>query len=247
MEGEVVVDCLPEAVQRYGPGWTVVAVDVIRATTTAVTATWRGFQVFPAHDLDDARTLAGQLADPLLVGELGGVVPPDFEETNSPAAMQVREDTHRPVVLLSTSGTRLLRADIRREATYAACLRNATAQATWLIGRHERVAIVGAGARSEFRDEDQYGCARIALELLNAGYRPGGRTLEVVERWRGLPPTAFAGGNSAGYLRRTGQLVDLDFVLAHDDDIPAVFPLAGRRLDCLPATQAPPTDDVEVA
>jgi 2-phosphosulfolactate phosphatase len=231
MRGEVVVDYFPEAVDRYRRGWAVVAVDVIRATTTAVTASWRGFRVFPAHGLDDAHFLAAGLRDPLLVGELDGTVPPEFDETNSPAAMDLRTDTSRPVVLLSSSGTRLLRPCDEREATYAACLRNASAQARWLIGRHRRIALVGAGARGEFREEDQYGCARIALPLLEAGYRPAGMTTEVVDTWAGLPPLAFTGGRSAEYLRRTGQTADLDFVLGHDDDIPAIFTLVGRQLD----------------
>lgn len=235
MRGEVVVDFLPEAAQRYGRGWALVAVDVIRATTTAVTAAWRGFRVYPAADLADARALATMLEDPLLVGELGGTVPAGFHEVNSPAVMEELAEKDRPVVLLSTNGTRLLQPDPRRATTYAACLRNASAQADWLIGRHRRVALVGAGSRGQFREEDQYGCARLAVPLLEAGFVPGGMTLDVVQRWQGRPPTAFADGASADYLRRTGQLADLDFVLAHDDDIPAVVALSGRRLSCVAA------------
>jgi 2-phosphosulfolactate phosphatase len=246
MRGEVVVDCFPEVADRYLSDWTLVAVDVIRATTTAVTASWRGFRVFPAHDLEQARCLAERLADPLLVGELDGAVPPGFHETNSPAAMELRCDTARPVVLLSTSGTRLLRTGDEREATYAACLRNASAQAQWLVGRHRRIALVGAGARGEFRDEDQYGCARIALALLQAGYRPGGMTTEVVDRWAALPPSAFADGHSAEYLRRTGQAADLDFVLHHDDDVPAVFRLVRSELECVVSHASTSTGDLEV-
>ncbi|HET6625238.1 MAG TPA: 2-phosphosulfolactate phosphatase [Nocardioidaceae bacterium] len=246
MEGEVVVDCFPEAVDRYREGWTLVAVDVIRATTTAVTACWKGFRVFPAQSLDDASCLAGQLEDPLLVGELGGIVPAGFHESNSPVAIERRTDTSRPVVLLSTSGTRLLRPCPERDATYAACLRNASAQAEWLVDRHPRVALVGAGARGQFREEDQYGCARIALRLLEAGYRPGGMTAEVVDRWSGLPPAAFLKSRSVGYLRRTGQTADLDFVLDHDDDIPAVFPMLGTEIGCIAVAVPEANDDIEV-
>lgn len=226
MTGEVVIDFLPEAVGRYGRGWTIVAVDVIRATTTAVTAVWRGHEVFPARSLEDAMALAGSLEHPLLVGELAGDTPPGFEETNSPAALHLRSDIERPVVLLSTNGSTLLReSGERSEAAYAACLRNASAQADWLIGRHRRVALVGAGSQGDFRIEDQYCCARIASALLRAGYRPGGTTCEVVDRWAGLPVQAVATGRSADFLRRTRQVPDLDFVLTHVDDLPAVFPI----------------------
>lgn len=246
MRRQVVTDFLPEAVDRYDGGWTVVAVDVIRATTTAITASWRGFRVFPAQSLQEARSLAEDLDDPILVGELGGTVPEGFHETNSPAAVAQLEDPSRPVVLLSTSGTRLLRHPERREATYAACLRNVSAQAQWLVERHPRVALVGAGSRGEFREEDQYGCARIALHLLEAGYRPDAATSELVRRWAGLPPAAFLASPSVAYLRRTGQTEDLDFVLEHDDDVAAVFPLEGRELHRVAAEVPDASGDVEV-
>lgn len=245
MRGQVVVDCLPEAEERYADGWALVAVDVIRATTTAVTAVSRGFRVFPAQDLQDAFALANGLDDALLVGELDGTVPAGFHDNNSPAAVDLRTDVSRPLVLLSTSGTRLLRPSEEREATYAACLRNVSAQAQWIIGRHERVAVVGAGSRGEFREEDQYGCARIALHLLEAGYRPGGLAVDVVRRWAGLPPASFLSSHSVGFLRRTGQMADLEFVLDHDDDLPAVFPLEGRELRRVPAPAVNATDEME--
>lgn len=226
MTGDVVIDFLPEAARRYGHGWTIVAIDVIRATTTAVTAAWCGHEVFPARSLDDARAVADGLERPLLVGELAGDTPPGFEETNSPVAVNRRGDVERPVVLLSTNGSTLLReAGERSGSAYAACLRNASAQAEWLVGRHRRIALVGAGSQGDFRIEDQYCCARIAAALLRAGYRPRGATCEVVDRWAGLPVQAIATGRSAAFLRRTGQVQDLDFVLTHVDDVPAVFPI----------------------
>ncbi|MGH3414139.1 MAG: 2-phosphosulfolactate phosphatase [Marmoricola sp.] len=243
---EVVVDCFPEALHHYRRGWTIVAVDVIRATTTAVTAAWRGLQVFPAESSAHARHLAAGLDDPLLVGELHGDPPAGFHETNSPAAMDRLRDLSRPVVLLSTNGTRLLLGGEGREATYAACLRNVSAQVQCLVEQHRRVALIGAGSRGEFREEDAYGCALLAEPLLDAGYRPGGLAREVVDRWSGLPPEAFADGHSARYLRRTGQVADLDFVLGHRDDVPAVFPLLGSELGCLPMTASRARGDVEV-
>lgn len=103
-------------------------------------------------------------------------------------------------------------------------LRNVTAQVVHLAAHHPRVAVIGAGSKGEFREEDQLGCARIVAGLVDVGYRAGhGRTLEVVERWRDAPAEVCAGGRSAEYLRRTGQLEDLEFVLTHIDDVDGVF------------------------
>jgi hypothetical protein len=59
-----------------------------------------------------------------------------------------------------------------------------------------------------------------------AGYKPAGQsTLNIIERWRNLTPLDSLVSNSFGYLRRTGQLADLEFILERNDDLNAVFAL----------------------
>ena len=220
----VVIDFLPESARAYDDGWAIVAVDVLRATTTAVTIAWTGRRCLPVATLEDAGATAARLERPLLVGELRGELPAGFDLQNSPSLLATRPDIERPAVLLSTSGTRIFGEAAAAAAVYAACLRNVSAQVAHLAARHPRVAVIGAGTKGEFRREDQFGCARVAAGLLDAGYRAGDRaTLEVVERWRHAPVQVCAEGRSAEYLRRTGQLADLDFTLSHIDDVDAVF------------------------
>src|SRR4051794_12108917 len=106
----VTIDCFPESAARYRNGHAVVVIDVVRATTTAITAVALGRRCLPVTSLDAAHTLAGRLADPLLVGEVDGIMPKGFDINNSPAALAKRTDLHRPAVLLSSSGTKLLQA-----------------------------------------------------------------------------------------------------------------------------------------
>lgn len=235
----VVIDCFPESLSRYRNGHAVVAVDVIRATTTAVTAVVGGSRCFPVASIEAAVELAERLENPLLAGELGGHTPYGFHLSNSPAELVSRTDAARPVVLLSTSGTRVVCEASRDEAVYAACLRNYTAQAEVLVAHHAKVAIVGAGARGEFRVEDQLACAWIAELLVDAGYEPIGRTAEIIKRWSDAPVERIVQGNSAAYLRATGQSRDLDFVLAHVDDVQAAFRLEGEELVCVPSVRSP--------
>src|SRR5215213_5865623 len=108
MERTVTIDCFPESLAHYREGYTVVAVDVIRATTTAVTGVALNRRCFPTPSIEAAVPLAARLDNPLLVGELGGNMPYGFDLTNSPAALADRCDIHRPAILLSSSGTRLL-------------------------------------------------------------------------------------------------------------------------------------------
>jgi 2-phosphosulfolactate phosphatase len=216
----VAIACFPESAHRYVDAFTIVGIDVIRATTTALTALAQGRRCFPVPSIEEAVPLAARLERPLLVGELGGSLPYGFDLNNSPAQLAPRTDTERPMILLSTSGTRLLAEAASADAVYAACLRNRSATVARLVAHHPHVAIIGAGARGEFREEDQYCCAWIAEGLLDAGYEPwDDATADVVERWRGEPATAFADNKSAAYLRDTGQEDDLDFVLGHVDDL----------------------------
>ena len=149
-------------------------------------------------------------------------MPYGFDITNSPARLADRTDTKRPMILLSTSGTRLITS--APSPVFIACLRNYEAQIKELAQHHPRVALVGAGTRGEFREEDQLCCAWIAAGLLTAGHEPlDEATAQVIERWRGAPVDSFVTGKSTEYLRRTQQLHDLDFILGHVNDLQEVF------------------------
>ncbi|MFB3916847.1 MAG: 2-phosphosulfolactate phosphatase [Terriglobales bacterium] len=225
MKRSVVIDCFPSSVARYRHGYAVVAIDVIRATTVAITAIALGRRCFVAESLESAQHIAARLREPLLAGELGGDMPAGFDMNNSPAELALRDDVHRPLVMLSSSGTQLMyEASCCDEPGYIACLRNSAATARYLSRQHPQVAIIGAGSRNEFREEDQMCCAWIGEQLLNDGYVPENtQTMEIIERWRGLPPSACSVSNSIGYLRRTNQLRDFDFILAHINDLDATY------------------------
>jgi phosphosulfolactate phosphohydrolase-like enzyme len=79
-----------------------------------------------------------------------------------------------------------------------------------------RVAVIGAGTRGEFREEDQMCCAWIAARLVEAGYvAQNASTRALIGRWRAEPAQACLESKSVDYLRRTRQLEDLDFILSH--------------------------------
>jgi 2-phosphosulfolactate phosphatase len=226
MSKTVVVDFLPECVSRYRPGWAVVAVDVIRATTTAITAAAAGRQCFPVPTVEAALALAQELENPLLAGESGGKMPAAFEMDNSPAELAGRSDIHRPLILVSSSGTKVIYEAACCEAVYLGCFRNHSFVAGYLAERHSHIAVIGAGSLGEFREEDQACCAWIAGALMRFGYLPASaQTNDVVVRWRNAAPDDVLCSRSVDFLKRTGRLKDLDFILAHIDDVEAVFPV----------------------
>jgi 2-phosphosulfolactate phosphatase len=231
MDRRVSIDMGPPCARRFGPRDAVVVVDVIRAMTTAVTAAARGRRCLPVPSLEAARSRARTLRRPLLAGELDGVTPIGFDLTNSPVAIARRDDLERPMVLLSSSGTRLLDAVRSAGAVYPACLRNVRAVADHLARNHAEVTLLGAATHGDFREEDQLCCARIAARLADAGFAVAdGATDAVMARWAKARDEAILGGASASYLRRSGQLDDLAFIVRHVDDVDAVFRLRAGEL-----------------
>lgn len=231
MKGAVIIDSFPESAARYRESYAIVVIDVIRATTTATTAVSLGRKVFPAQTTDEAFRIASALKEPLLVGELGGNMPVGFDLTNSPAQVMKRSDVHRPMVLVSSSGTQLMLNAVGAEAVYIACFRNLSAIVRHLTGRHSRIAVLGAGTRNQFRREDQMGCAWIAERLVASGYVPETeKTSHYISRWTGKSPEEVRTGQSAAYLRQSGQDIDLEFVLSHIDDLDTVPSLINGRI-----------------
>jgi 2-phosphosulfolactate phosphatase len=231
MDRTFVIDCFPESALRYRDDYAIIVIDVIRATTTATTAVSFGRKVFPVQTTDSAFILADKMPDAILVGELGGNVPYGFHMTNSPLLVEALDkvpcgslsDPQRPIILLSSSGTQLLFNAAGAKAAYLACFRNYSAVAACIPRKHNKVAILGAGTRGQFRREDQMGCAWVAEKLMAEGFRAEStQTAEIVERWRGVAPAILREGRSADYLRKSGQVADLEFILHHLDDLNTV-------------------------
>jgi 2-phosphosulfolactate phosphatase len=216
----VSICCFSEGLGEYADDRALVAVDVIRATTTAVTAVSMGRECHLVPTLQAAFDTASRLPNALLAGELDGEMPDGFDMTNSPAQLATRSDVSRPLVLLSSTGTRLMYEIRHSDSAYIACFRNYSATIDCLAKTHETVTLIGAGTHGKFREEDQMCCAWIAAGLIDSGFAPeDDTTLHLAKRWRAAPRDAFLVSQSVAYLQRSGQLRDLDFILSHFDDV----------------------------
>ncbi len=215
-------------------GEAIVAVDVVRTTTMAVTAVAQGRRCFTAPTIAAARRRAARLERPLLAGEIAGVMPAGFDLSNSAADLAARSDVERPLVLVTSAGTPLIHAATLTGAVYLASLRNARHLGAWLTGRHERVAVVAAASRGEFSEEDRVCCAQVAGELLDAGYAAEDPdTATMVRRWRDATPDVWLRS-------RRGRLGDVDFILGHKDDLADAFVMRAGEVIPVPAGVALP-------
>jgi len=243
MQKTVVMDAFPESALRYRRGYAVVAIDVIRATTMAATAVAMGRRCFVVTSINHALELATRLRNPILAGEIAGDMPSGFDMNNSPAELAARTDVERPLILLSSSGTQLIHNARHCETVYLASFRDSRALARWLISEsHPRIALIGAGSRGEFREEDQICCAWIAERLVRAGYVPqDSKTMDILNRWGHASATDCLVSRSVDYLRRTGQIADLQFILEKVDDLDLALTLRdGEIVTATPAVLPSP-------
>lgn len=231
MTRKVAIDCLTTSSKSYGKNEAAVVIDVIRSTTVAASILETGRRCFFAPDVEGAFQIAKQLDNPLLMGEIGGYMPYGFDIRNSPLEIQNRKDLARVVVLVSSSGIPLLSSLKACGSTFVACLRNWVATANQLAPRYNHVDVLAAPTRGEFREEDKLCCAWIAAHLISQGYECADqKTEQLVDEWKNQPVDVCGTGNSAKYLRETGQESDLEFILNHVNDFNHTLKATGNEI-----------------
>ncbi len=172
-----------------GDGAAAVAViDVLRATSTIVTAlAAEAVSVRPVDTVEEAEAL--RRADPLtvLAGERALRPLPGFDYGNSPAALLSRQVTGRRVVLATTNGTRALAwAAATGARVLALSLLNLGAAAALLSAEApERLLLLCAGADGQPGLDDAYVAGALLARLLGrGGGDPGAGADPTIPRWQ---------------------------------------------------------------
>ncbi len=149
-------------------GRTVLAVDVLRATSAAVAACEAGCRrVVPVPDEAAAEALRDG-AGVVLAGERGGHPIPGFDLGNSPDEFTRARVEGRTVVLTTTNGTAAMMRAATGAAAGLAALTNVTAAAGWARDQGRDVTILCAGDNGAFSLEDAV-CAGLLVARLTDG------------------------------------------------------------------------------
>ncbi len=142
-------------------------IDVIRATSTIVTALANGADgVQPVADAADAFALKALHPEALLAGERGGVPLAGFDLGNSPEDFTRERIGGRRILLTTTNGTQALEACRGARAVIAASLLNLNAVAEKLKSLGPPWIIVCAGHEGGFGVDDAIVAGALA-EALN--------------------------------------------------------------------------------
>ena len=159
-------------------GTTCVVFDILRATSTMVTALAQGAEsIIPVAEISEAVALGKSYPEILLAGErcglrigvelTGGV---DFDLGNSPREFTRKRVAGKSIAMTTTNGTRALRACFHAGTLLIAAFANLSATADFLLKqRPERLLLVCAGTGEEVSYEDLLGAGALC-DLLQGDF-----------------------------------------------------------------------------
>lgn len=175
-------------------GGIAVVIDVLRASTTMVTAVAHGAAgVWPVATVDEARALAARLGPTaILGGERGGTRIAGFDLGNSPAEYGRDRVAGRPVVITTTNGTAALAAcrGAREILVGAIVNRMAVAASVRALAARDSIAdvhLVCAGTDGEVTAED----VLAAGAILDAAAKHPGAGADILDESARRAVTAF--------------------------------------------------------
>lgn len=193
----------------------VVAIDVLRSSTTILTALTNGAKnIIPAATIDEALAVGGRLKA-ILGGEVNGVKPPVFHMGNSPLEYVREKVMGKTIVLYTSSGTRLLKflTAVSKKVLVGAVV-NVNPLVEYLRKEgFSSVTIVTAGKIGSPTLEDSY-CA--GLIVRNLPWNERSRNAEVVMKIAELKIDVVKESLHALELVKLGLGKDVEYSLTPD-------------------------------
>ena len=212
----------------------VLIVDVLRASTTIVTALASGcLGVVPVCDAEEARRRLAVEPGALVAGERRGEPLAGFDLGNSPLEFTPARVGGRTVIFTTSNGTRALLAARAAAAVAVAALVNLTAAASWARGQQRDVTVACAGERGA-RSLEDWVCAGLLVERLTAasGVVASGAAREAAAAAREYADDVSRLGVDSGWarhLRASGRGDDVTACLVVDSS--ALVPVYRADVD----------------
>jgi len=147
----------------------VVAIDVIRAYTTAAYALAAGAQeILLTGTVEEALALRHQIPGALVMGEVNGLRPPGFDFGNSPSALVGLDFSRRTLIQRTSAGTQGPVRAMHASALFGASfvVAGATARAVRCLPPGE-ITLIATGVRPEDRGEEDVALADYLESLLH--------------------------------------------------------------------------------
>lgn len=194
-------------------GTTCVVFDVLRATSSMITALAHGAtEIYPVRTIEEALTLKVRMPTAVLGGERQGDLIPGFEVGNSPAEYSRKRVRGRQIITTTTNGTIALRACEGAKRVLVGAVLNIEAVAgvlreTW----PDSVLIVCAGTFSDFALEDACAAGLLIAYLGAESLSDSAHAALAVTRLYAEPAAALRAGRNGRVLMGTGRTADVDW------------------------------------
>jgi 2-phosphosulfolactate phosphatase len=199
---------LPE---RDLSGTTCVVFDVLRATSSMITALAHGAEeIHPVATLEEARAGREENRGFLLAGERQGDMPAGFDFGNSP--LEFRDVRGARIFWTTTNGTLALRACEAAERVLVGSLLNLEAtieELRWAEPEH--LVLVCAGTFETFALEDAYAAGCLAAGLESAELTDAARAVVAVARAFSSPLEALLSSRNGCALVDKGRRAEVEW------------------------------------
>jgi len=209
----------PELLHLYElQGKAVVAVDILRATSTMVTAFAQGARdIVPVMELEECRTYAAKGC--LTAAERDGVKAEGFDLGNSPFGYMQGQVEGRTVAITTTNGTRAIRMSEAAAEIVVGAFLNLQAVADHLARLQLDVLVVCAGWKGKFNLEDTLFAGALVERLQDRFAFENDATLASLYLYQTAKADLLSFLRQSSHVRRLERLEihkDIGFCLQHD-------------------------------
>jgi 2-phosphosulfolactate phosphatase len=150
----------------------VVLVDVLRASSTIITALAHGAsKIIPVPTVEEAQSRANQIPNVLLAGERAAHPPAGFDYGNSPRSFLTNQIQGRPIILTTSNFTRTLGTppDTARIVVGGFLNIEHVARTTRRLAQQYKrpISVISAGSMSGLSSEDDFTAGHIIARIEN--------------------------------------------------------------------------------
>lgn len=197
--------------QRDLSNTTCVVFDVLRATSSMVTALAHGAQeIHPVRTIEDALALREKVPTAILGGERQGNPIPGFDVGNSPR--EYLDLGGRPIITTTTNGTIALRACEHAARVLVAAVINMEALIEELRrSAPENLVLVCAGTFANFSLEDAYAAGLVVEAFANATLNDSAQAVLAIAGRFVTPLEALTAADNGRALKAAGRQADVEF------------------------------------
>ena len=209
----------PELLHLYDlKGKAVVAVDILRATSTMVTAFAHGAtDIIPVMKLEECQAYAGQGC--LIAAERDGIKADGFDLGNSPFAYMNGNVQGRTIAITTTNGTRAIHLSMEADEIIIGSFLNLQAVVSHLQELQLDVLVVCAGWKGKFNLEDTLYAGALVERLQHTFTSENDATLASLYLYQTAKNDLVSFLRQSSHVRRLENLEihkDIEFCLQHD-------------------------------